>query len=109
MDKDWLDAATSVASNIDDTTLGRYQTVALVIGLFVAGAIAQSLIDKQDVNYRVLLGEMIFSAIAGVGMYSLGLMQHMSEAQIIFYGALGGIGGWRTLQWVVKIAKSRNS
>lgn len=81
-----------------------------IVGLFVLGALAQQLLsDEPKLNLRVLLGEMILSGIAGVAMYSLGLMREMSTHQIIFFGALGGIGGWRTILWIVKIIKANKN
>ncbi|KLV10182.1 hypothetical protein [Photobacterium ganghwense] len=109
MDKSDLlvEVATKTSS---DPAIEAPSLLVSIVGLFVLGSIAKQLLsDEPKLNLRVLFGEMILSGIAGVAMYSLGLMREMSTHQIIFFGALGGIGGWRTVLWIIKIIKSNKN
>ncbi len=73
-----------------------------IVGLFVFGSMARSLVSDEPFDVRKLIGELIFSGIAAIIMYSMGLMQGMNEYQIVCFGALGSLGGVRSVEWALK-------
>lgn len=81
------------------------KTMWSVIILFMLGSMARSLISDEPFCLRKFLGEMIFSTIGGIILYSFGLLQHMSIPELICFGGLGSLGGIRMLEWMFKIAK----
>lgn len=76
------------------------------IALFVIGSMARSLLSDEPFNPKKFAGEMLFAVIGAVTLWSFGLLQGMTPAQIVFLGSLGSLGGIRLLEWVMKIAKA---
>ncbi|MGZ8172571.1 MAG: hypothetical protein ACXWT0_01585 [Methylobacter sp.] len=77
-----------------------------VVAMFILGSMARTFISNDPFEPRKCIGEIIFSAIGAVMMYSMGLMQGMSQVQIVCFGALAALGGVRLFEWVMKIAKT---
>lgn len=80
-----------------------------VVGLFILGSMARTFVSNEPFDVKKFLGEVIFSAISAVIMYSMGLMQGMSEAQIVCFGALASLGGVRSVEWALKAANQFKS
>lgn len=76
-----------------------------VIGMFVAGTLGRILVSDEPFDSRRFTGEIILSIIGAIILYSFNVMQGMSPIQIIFFGALGSMGGIRLIEWLIKIAK----
>lgn len=76
------------------------------MGLFVLGSVARTLISDEPFNIRRFSGELIFSIIGAIAMYSMGIMQGMTEIQMVGFGALSSLGGVRAIEWSLKIMKS---
>lgn len=81
----------------------------MTIGLFIVGSMARTLISDEPFILRKFLGEMLFALIGAVVLWSFGLLQGMSPAQIVFLGGLGSLGGIRLLEWILRIAKQIKS
>jgi len=77
-----------------------------VILMFLLGSVARTFVSNEPFDVKKFVGEIIFSAIGAVMMYSMGLMQGMSEAQIVCFGAMASLGGIRSFEWFIKIAKN---
>lgn len=77
-----------------------------VIGMFVLGSMARSFIGNEPFDPKRFIGELILSTIGAIMMYSMGLMQGMSETQIVCFGAAASLGGVRMIDWGLRIAKA---
>lgn len=73
-----------------------------ITALLVLGTMARSLLSNEPFDFRKLLGELILGLIGAVLLYAFGMLQNMSPMQMLFLGALGGLGGVRSLEWVIK-------
>ena len=80
-----------------------------VVFMFMAGTLGRALISNEPFCARRFFGEMILSCLGAITLYSLNLMQGMTPIQIIFFGALGSMGGVRMIEWVIKFAKKVKS
>jgi hypothetical protein len=77
-----------------------------VMGLFMLSAAARNLLSPEPFDPRRFLGEILLSVVGAVIMWSFGLMQGMSTAQIFFIGGLAALGGVRAIEWGLKIMNS---
>jgi hypothetical protein len=77
-----------------------------VVGLFMLSAAARNLLSSEPFDPRRFLGEILLSIVGAVIMWSFGLMQGMSTAQIFFIGGLAALGGVRAIEWGLKIMNS---
>ena len=77
----------------------------MVIGLFMIGTLARTLISKDPFDVKHFAGEMLLSAIGGVALYFGGLLRGMTPVELIFMGALAGMGGVRMIEWTFKIVR----
>lgn len=76
-----------------------------VVVMFMLGSMARTFVSDEPFDGRKFFGELIFSLIGAVMMYSMGLMQGMNEAQIICFGAGASLGGVRAFEWFMKISQ----
>lgn len=76
-----------------------------IVAMFVLGSMARTFVSDEPFEPKKFFGEIIFSAIGAVMMYSMGLMQGMSQPQIICFGAMASLGGVRSFEWLMKIAR----
>jgi len=76
-----------------------------VVVMFLLGSMARTFVSNEPFDCKKFMGELIFSAIGALMMYSMGLMQGMNDAQIICFGAGASLGGVRAFEWFMKIAK----
>jgi len=74
-----------------------------VVVMFVLGSMARAFASNEPFDARKFIGEIIFSAIGAIMLYSMGLMQNMNEVQIIGFGAFASLGGVRSIEWAIKI------
>lgn len=97
-----------VASNVaaSQVWLWSSKTLWSVVAMFVLGSVARIFVSSEPFEPKKCFGEIIFAAIGAVMMYSAGLMQGMSEIQIIGFGAFASLGGVRTFEWLIKIGKT---
>ena len=91
-----MDEATQTAMMWTDSTLWS------VIGFAVLGTLARRLVEQEPFDRKKLAGEAILSTLAAIALYTGGLMQGLNEVQIVFGGALAGIGSVRALEWIIK-------
>jgi len=91
---------------IRDSWLWSDRMLWSVVVMFLLGSMARTFISDEPFDPRKFIGELIFSAIGAVMMYSMGLMQGMNEAQIVCFGAGASLGGVRLFEWFMKIAKN---
>jgi len=77
----------------------------MVVSMFVAGSVGRTLVSGEAFDGKKLAGEIILSSLAAITLLSFNVMQGMSLPQIIFFGALGSMGGVRTIDWVIRFAK----
>jgi len=70
------------------------------------GSVARSFISHEPFCLRRFVGEMLLSIIGAIVLWSFGLLQGMTELQIIFLGGLASLGGVRMIEWIMKIAKT---
>lgn len=82
------------------------KTLLSVVAMFLLGSMARTFVSSEPFDSKKFCGELIFSAIAAIAMYSMGLMQGMSEVQIVGFGAFASLGGVRTIEWALKIANN---
>jgi len=75
-----------------------------VVTFFVVSTMARVFISKEPFDIKRFTGEVLFSVIGAIALYSMGLMQGMNEVQIIGFGAFASLGGVRTIEWAIKIA-----
>ncbi|WP_026610700.1 hypothetical protein [Methylocaldum szegediense] len=80
-----------------------------IIGLFMLSAAARNLLSSEPFDPRRFLGEILLSIVGAVIMWSFGLMQGMSTAQIFFIGGLAALGGVRAIEWGLKIMNTVRS
>ena len=80
-----------------------------VIAMFILGTIGRILVSDEPFDPRKFFGELILAAIGAIILYSFNLMQGMTPIQIVFFGALGSLGGVRLIEWIIKIAKKVKS
>lgn len=83
--------------NLDDSTMWS------IVGLFLMGVLARTLISNEEFCARKFFGELLLASIGAVVMYSFGMMQNMTAVQIIFFGSLASLGGVRMIEWFIKI------
>lgn len=83
----------------------------LTVGLFVMGSTARLFIGNEPFVLRRFIGEMLLSIIGAVVLWSFGMLQGMTQMQIVLLGGLGSLGGVRLIEWIMKIVKtiSQNS
>lgn len=81
------------------------QTLLSFVVMILMGAIARVFVSNEPLDLRKLAGEAMLAALGAVMLYSFGLLQGMSTPQLMFLGALGGLGGVRLLEWIMKIAR----
>lgn len=79
-----------------------------VVAMFVFGSMARTFISKEPFDPRKFTGEMILACIGAILIYAMGLMEGMSEIQIICFGATASLGGVRIVEWGLKIAGKVN-
>ena len=79
------------------------------VAMFALGSVARTFVSNEPFDFKKFVGEIIFSVIGAVLMYSLGLMQNMNEVQIVGFGALASLGGVRSIEWVLRIARKIKS
>ena len=77
-----------------------------IVALMIAGSVGRTLISPAKFNTKLFVGEVILSAVVAVLVFHLGLMQGMSFAQMLVFGALSSLGGLRLTQWFIKIAQT---
>jgi len=77
-----------------------------IVCMFVLGSMARTFVSNEPFDCKKFGGEVIFSFIGAVMMYSAGLMQGMSEVQIVGFGAMASLGGVRMFEWFMRIAKN---
>lgn len=82
------------------------KTLWSVVAMFVLGSMARTFISNSPFEPKKFIGEIIFAAIGAIVLYSAGLMQGMSEVQIVCFGSFASLGGVRTLEWIMKIGKA---
>lgn len=75
------------------------------VTMFVLGSMARTFVSDEPFDPKKFAGEIIFSIIGAVMMYSLGMMQNMTEVQIIGFGAFASLGGVRGFEWAMRIAR----
>lgn len=75
-----------------------------VLTMFCLAYLARTLVSKEPLDWKRLLGELILTAISAIALYSAGLLNGMSPLQMVFAGALGSLGGLRAVEWMIKIA-----
>jgi len=76
-----------------------------VVAMFLMGSMARTFVSEEPFDCKKFFGELLFSTIGAVIMYSAGLMQGMTEIQIVGFGAMASLGGVRMFEWFMKIAK----
>ncbi len=76
-----------------------------VVGLFVLGTLARKLVSAEPFDARRFAGEVILSFLAALVLYFGGLLQGLGAWELIVMGALGGLGGVRSIEWTLKIAR----
>lgn len=76
--------------------------LALVLLLW-AGVVARRLIGDEPVNIRKLIGELLLSAVFGVGLWALGLLQGLTGMQLIVLGAFASLGGGHSLDMALRL------
>lgn len=78
----------------------------VVVGFVLLGHLARNLVADEPFNLKKFLGEMILSALGAIAIYSMGLLQGMSEIEIVLVGIFASLGGIRALEWAAKIYKA---
>lgn len=73
------------------------------LALVVTGTIGRILISEEPFRFRRFAGEVILAIVAGVMLYSAGLLQGLNPAQLAVVGSLAGLGGVRLVEWAIKI------
>ena len=91
--------------NLPNLEPGGDRSLLTVIMLFIMGAVARALVSPEPLDWRRLVGEAILSAIGAVVVFNFGVIQGMSNPEIMLWGALGSLGGIRILEWVIRIAR----
>ncbi len=91
---------------VKDSWLWTDRMLWSVVVMFLMGSMARTFISEEPFDLKKFMGELMFSAIGAVMMYSAGLMQGMNEAQIVCFGAGASLGGVRMFEWFMKIAKN---
>lgn len=86
-------------------TFWREDGLTFVICMFIAGSIGRTLISCEPFNSQKFFGEIILSGLGAITLFYFNVMQGMSPTQIIFFGALGSMGGFRMIEWTIKFAK----
>lgn len=74
----------------------------MIIGLFLTGYVARTLVSREPFDKRRFFGEAILTVIGAVGFYAAGLLQGMNPLQMIMFGCLGSLGGLRAIEWTIK-------
>ena len=69
-----------------------------VLTSWIAAAIGRVLLEEKKPDIRRLFGEILLAFVGAILMYSFGMMKNFSLWQIIFYGALAGLGGVRAIE-----------
>lgn len=77
--------------------------------MFVLGSMARTFVSDEPFDGKKFMGEIIFSTIGAVMLFSMGLMQGMNEIQIVGFGSLASLGGVRTVEWALRIVKKAKS
>lgn len=93
-------AASATSINWEDRLLW------IVVGFVLMGHLARNLVADEPFNMKKFLGEMILSGLGAVAIYSMGLLQGLSEIEIVLVGVFASLGGIRALEWVAKIYKT---
>jgi hypothetical protein len=70
--------------------------------IFIVGFLGRSLVSKSPFCWRRVLGELLLACLLATVMWSFGMMQGMSEYQMIFIGGMASLGGVRSIQWIIK-------
>lgn len=82
------------------------RTLISFIGMGVVGAMARVFVSQEPFDVRRFAGELMMAALTGVMLYSFGLLQGLSTPQMMFLGSLGGLGGVRLAEWMIKLIKT---
>lgn len=77
--------------------------VAVVVALLWAGVIARRLIGDEPVIGRKLVGELLLSAVFGVGLHAAGLLQGLNGTQLIVLAVFASYGGGHSLDTVMRL------
>jgi hypothetical protein len=96
---------TVTALSVSQVLVWCNKTLLSIIAMSALATLARTLVSDEPFDLRRCLGELIFSIIGAVLMYTMGLMQGMTDVQIIFFGALGSLGGVRLVEWAMGIAQ----
>ncbi|BBI61645.1 hypothetical protein [Vreelandella sulfidaeris] len=78
----------------------------ILVGFVMLGHLARNLVKDEPFNLKKFLGEMILSGLGAVAIYTMGLLQGLSEVEIMLVGVFASLGGIRALEWVAKIYKA---
>lgn len=81
------------------------QTLLSFIVMILMGTLARVFMSNEPLDWRKLAGEAMLAVLGAVMLYSFGLLQGLTMPQMMFLGALGGLGGVRMLEWMIKIAR----
>lgn len=82
------------------------KTLLSFVAMFVVGAMARVFISDEPFDFRRFAGEVMLAALAAIMMYSFGLLQGLTLAQMMFLGSLGGLGGVKVVEWLLQIIKT---
>lgn len=77
--------------------------LALIVAFLTSGLLAKKLITDEAIDWRKFAGEWILAALGGIALWAVGMLQHFSLIQMVLVGTAAGLGGVRTMEWVVKL------
>lgn len=78
----------------------------IIVGFILLGHLARNLVTDEPFSLKKFMGEMILAGLGAIAIYSMGLLQGLSEIEIVLVGIFASLGGIRALEWTAKIYKA---
>ena len=82
------------------------KTFVSVVLLMLLGTIGRLLMQEKPINWRQFFGEALLSVVIAATLFAFGAMQNMLMWQVVFVGGLAGIGGVKSVEWIIQIVKA---
>lgn len=79
------------------------KALAAILSLATSGLLAKKLVSDEAIDWRRFAGEWLLAIIGGIGAWSMGVLQGLTFMQMILVGTILGLGGVRTMEWIIKL------
>ena len=95
----------SPEKELTESAIQMDRTLWAFILMVIMGTVGRILVSDEPFILRRFAGEILLAFVGGSMLYAVGLLQDLNTLQLIVLGGLAGLGGVRTIEWLIKIAR----